>query len=242
MSTTPDQLAQKRQEILNGREGRAQESPAPHAPEPKQSRTQRASSKLSMLAQAASAAQQVRRVTLPDLSAAFGQLVEVELGTISVQTLLASGMLPGPAREILKSMIDRSEALTQGYRDRVGMENLVGEIADEDFGGDQVYVAGGVIQLLRALAVLGARDFYCDGEPNEPPIQLTTDKTDTTRLYIGILTDRDVELLSGALWQGIEGVAAEATPFSGTGEPPVLVRTGEAVLDAAERSERSRDI
>lgn len=237
MSTTTDQLADKRQQLLEGRQQEDVKRQTDAA-----SPTKRTGSKLRLLAEAAGRAKHVSRVTLPGLSAAFGEHVEVDLQTISVQTLIASGLMPGGARKVIKSMIERSEELTKSNRDAVGMQDLVNRISEEDFNGDDVEVATGVAQILQALAVLGAKDFYCDGEPNYPPITLTLDPNDNTRLWIGKLPQGDVEILSGQLWQNLEGDASVAEPFPGKGDATNPLRAVEPIRPQAERSDRPSDI
>lgn len=190
--------------------------------------------------QDAAAAQQKRRVVrLPGLSLAYNADITVELQSLSVQQVMASGIMPGPARQILSAFLERSEELSQVHRDRVGMDNLTDAVIHEDFNGDSVYVYSGMIQLTRTLAILGARQFFFDGEPNEPPIRLTDNEAEADKLYIGVLPDADVEILSGAVWQDLEGQAAGATPFLGTGDADPSVRRGEALLHEAQRAGRT---
>lgn len=211
-----EELETKRRQISG-------ESAATHAVDPATAAAPRitpagkAADRLSQLRRAAETAQRRRTVELPDLSRAYNARIEVVLTDVQVNEILGSGLLPGDSRQVVNKFVQRSEDMTANERQKVGMIDLAKQIAEEDYGGDTMAVYSGLMQLSRAMAVLGVKEFYFNGEPNVPPITLTMerDDRDAHSLYVGLLTDRDANIISGTLWQNLEAETVEAAPFPG---------------------------
>lgn len=239
-TTATDHLAAKRQEVLDRKAGKRPES----ATRPKTARERKrgAADILTQLTEAAQSAERANSIRLHDLSRAYtakmGTDIEVAatVRALDPREIFASGLLPGPAREVINSFIARSEELTQAQRDNVGLADLALEIAEEEFDGDTVAVMGGFMDLTKALACLGTRELTFNGEPHATPVQLTVDKGDPTRLYIGILTKDDVETIASAVWGASEEEAREAGPFPDPSDAADAVSALQAVEPATERA------
>jgi len=236
MGTDLTDLQAKRDEILN-------RTARPEIDNPrvgrKQSNVEKAADRLAKLQAAAESSQRRTRVHLPRLSTAYGAMIEADLVDVSVQEVMASGILPGNARQVVSDMIARSEELSAEDRQRVGMVEIANTIANEEYGGDLMYVYSGMLQLSRALACLGTRQILFDGEPNVPEITLSMVRDDTKAhsLYIGLLDDEDLNALSGVVWQNLEEDAREAEPFPRTVDAADAVSQIEKVRGTAARTD-----
>lgn len=228
--TIADQIEDERRKISGDRADAATHQAAPVSPfAPTIDRIRR-------LRKATQAASRQEIVNLPGLSIAYGARVDVRLIETSMQEVVASGFLPGTSRHVVSSFIRRAEEITAEDRAKLNMDSLISDVIKEEFGGDQLEVAAGVYQLLRALAVLGVKEFLFDGEPNEPNIYLTIDRDDSRpyALYVGELPEIDVEAITTAVLANIEKESADAEPFLGSSNATGIVGTiksirGEAV-------------
>lgn len=183
--------------------------------------------RIASLRKAVDVQQKTHVVNLPDLSRAYRADVSVTLIDVSVQELMASGLLPGPSRRAVQAMIKKSEELTAEEQKKINMESLMRSVIKDEYQGDAVEVYGGVMAMIRAFSVLGVKEFLFDGEPNEPKIILTMDRNDPRRhsLYVGDLTDADVNAIGTAVFANIEGDASGAAPFPASGNTPNVVST-----------------
>lgn len=153
------------------------------------------------------------------LQSGYTRRVEVEIGTVPLRAVLASGILPPEGRRLTQAMLARSEEITKMQREKVGLDDMFQKIVEQEYDGDAVDAATGSLQLSMALACLGVKNFYDNGEADNPPLRLVMNENDFG-FWVGLLSDAEVTEVSNAVWARMEEDAKAAEPFPRTGNPP----------------------